>query len=44
MFSGIYNTDISVNYNHPEGFSRYHSDIAAEYNQCIEEGILDQVL
>lgn len=39
MFSGIYNTDISINYNHPEGFSRYHSDIAAEYNQCIEEGI-----
>lgn len=39
MFAKIYNTEIKVNYNHTEEFNRYPSDIMAEYNQCIEEGL-----
>ncbi len=39
MFSKIYNTEIKIDYNQPDGFNRYPSDIMAEYKQCIEEGL-----
>ena len=39
MFAKIYDTEIKVEYNHKEGFNRYSSDIMAEYNQSIEEGL-----
>ena len=39
MFLKIYNTQIKIDYNQVDGFNRYPSDIRAEYNQCIEEGI-----
>lgn len=39
MFAKNYDTEIKIDYNHIEGFNRYPSDIMAEYNQCLEEGI-----
>ena len=39
MFSEIYNTELKIDYNQVDGFNRYPSDILAEYNQCIEEGL-----
>ncbi len=39
MFAKIYDAEIKIDYNHVHGFNRYPSDIMAEYNQCIEEGI-----
>lgn len=39
MFAKIYNTEMKIDYNNSEGFNRYPSDIMAEYNQCIEEGL-----
>ena len=39
MIAKIYDTEIKVEYNHKEGFNRYSSDIMAEYNQSIEEGL-----
>ena len=39
MFAKIYDTEIKIDHNHVEGFNRYASDIMAEYNQSIEEGL-----
>ena len=39
MFAKIYDTEIKIDYNHVDGFNRYPSDIMAEYNQSIEEGL-----
>ncbi len=39
MFAKIYNTEIKMDYDHVEGFNRYPSDIMAEYNQSMEEGL-----
>ncbi len=39
MFSEIYDTELKIDYNHTEGFNRYASDIMAEYNQSVEEGL-----
>ena len=39
MFAKIYDTEIKIDYNQVDGFNRYPSDIMAEYNQSIEEGL-----
>ena len=39
MFAKIYNTEIKPDYNQADGFNRYPSDVMAEYNQCLEEGL-----
>ncbi len=39
MFAKIYDTEIKIDYNNIDGFNRYPSDIMAEYNQSIEEGL-----
>lgn len=39
MFAKVYDTEIKIDHNHVEGFNRYASDIMAEYNQSIEEGL-----
>ena len=39
MIAKIYDTEIKIDYNHVDGFNRYPSDIMAEYNQSIEEGL-----
>ena len=39
MFSKIYDTEIKIDYNQPDGFNRYANDIMQEYNQSIEEGL-----
>lgn len=39
MFAKIYDTEIKPDYNNVHGFNRYPSDIMAEYNQCVEEGL-----
>lgn len=39
MFAKIYDAEIKIDYNNVDGFNRYPSDIMAEYNQCIEEGL-----
>ncbi len=39
MLAKIYDTEIKFNYNNTQGFNRYPSDIMAEYNQCMEEGL-----
>ena len=39
MYSEVYGTEIKIDYNQVDGFNRYPSDIMAEYNQCIEEGL-----
>ncbi len=39
MFAKIYDTEIKIDYNQRDDFNRYPSDIMAEYNQCIEEGL-----
>ncbi len=39
MLAKIYDTEIEIDYNNVHGFNRYPSDILAEYNQCIEEGL-----
>lgn len=39
MFAKIYDTEIKIDYNNVDGFNRYPSDIMAEYNQSIEEGL-----
>ncbi len=39
MFAKIYDAEIKIDYNQNDGFNRYPSDILAEYNQCIEEGL-----
>ncbi len=39
MFAKIYDTEIKINHNQVDGFNRYPSDIMAEYQQSIEEGL-----
>ncbi len=39
MVVKIYDTEIKLDYNNVHGFNRYSSDIMAEYNQCLEEGL-----
>lgn len=39
MFSKVYNTEIVPDYDNADGFNRYPSDIMAEYQQSIEEGL-----
>ncbi len=39
MIGKMYDTEIKMNYNNTDGFSRYLSDIMAEYNQSVEEGL-----
>lgn len=39
MFAKIYGTEIKPDYNNPDDFHRYPSDIMAEYNQSLEEGL-----
>ncbi len=39
MFAKAYDTEIKFEYNNVHDFNRYPSDIMAEYNQCIEEGL-----
>lgn len=39
MFAKIYDTDIKIDYNQVDGFNRYPSDIMAEYQQSMEEGL-----
>lgn len=39
MYAKIYDEQIDIEYNNVYGFNRYPSDIMAEYNQCIEEGL-----
>ena len=39
MLFKSYDTKIKIDYNQVDGFNRYPSDIMAEYNQCIEEGL-----
>lgn len=39
MFSKIYDQELKTDYSQPDGFNRYPSDIMAEYNQSVEEGL-----
>lgn len=39
MFAKAYNTEIKFDHNNVEGLNRYPSDLMAEYNQSIEEGL-----
>ena len=39
MLAEIYNQEIKIDYNQPDGFNRYPSDIKAEYIQSLEEGL-----
>ncbi len=39
MFAKIYDTEIKIDYNQVDGFNRYPSDIMAEYQQSMEEGL-----
>ncbi len=39
MFAKIYNSEIEIDYNNVDALNRYPSDIMAEYNQSIEEGL-----
>ncbi|MBO5409990.1 MAG: ADP-ribosylglycohydrolase family protein [Clostridia bacterium] len=39
MFAKIYNSEIEIDYNNVGALNRYPSDIMAEYNQSIEEGL-----
>ncbi len=39
MFAKIYDTEIKIKYDQTDDFNRYHNDIMAEYNQCVEEGL-----
>ena len=39
MFAKIYDTEIKIDYDNADGFNRYPSDIMAEYNQSVEEGL-----
>lgn len=39
MFFSAYDTEIKTDYNQIDGFNRYPSDILAEYNQSVEEGL-----
>ncbi len=39
MFAKIYGTDIKIDYNNADALNRYPSDIMAEYNQSMEEGL-----
>lgn len=39
MFSKVYDTELRTDYSQADGFNRYPSDIMAEYNQSIEEGL-----
>ena len=39
MFLKIYGTEMKIDYKNIEGLNRYPSDIMAEYNQSMEEGL-----
>ncbi len=39
MFAKVYNTEIKIDHNNVDGLNRYPSDLMAEYNQSIEEGL-----
>ncbi len=39
MFAEIYDEEIKIDYNNVDGLNRYPSDLMAEYQQSLEEGI-----
>lgn len=39
MFAKIYNEEIKIDHNNADGLNRYPSDLMAEYQQSLEEGI-----
>lgn len=39
MFLKIYGTEMKIDYKNIDGLNRYPSDIMAEYNQSVEEGL-----